>query len=152
MKIEVTGQALTTTVQKPGSPAAQPGGEPFGQVLSQTIAATKPPTDSGAAAVVEGLGRLHLQGLPPLQEAPASRQVGHYLDLLSDYQKQLADPRVSLRAMEPAVKRLQEAQGEMQRLVQNLPPGHPLQRIGTQSLVLGSLETGRYYEGHYAAR
>lgn len=126
-------------------------GNPFKDILSQTIAQSSKVEATSVSTPKLGISRLGLDMPPSPQPSETSQRVSSYLDLLSDYQKQLADSRIPLRTIESVIQRLQNQKTDLQPLIDSLPAGIPLKAIGQQSLILGSLEALRYYKGDYIA-
>jgi len=151
MKIESSEPTRPFSANTTGASVNDVQGNPFKDILAQTIARSDQPEAIPTSVPPSGLSRIAIDRLPSLQKEVTTQSVSRYLDLLSDYQKQLADSRLSLRTIEPAIKRLHDQKADLQPLLDSLPADDPLKAIGQQGLILGSLETLRFYKGDYIA-
>jgi hypothetical protein len=78
-------------------------------------------------------------------------RVEGFLDLLDNYQRRLADPRMSLKGLDPAVQAVEQGRDAMTPLLAALPEGDPLKDVLNRALVTAELEIIRFRRGDYLA-
>jgi hypothetical protein len=128
--------------EKPARPAvAVPGG--FGDILKEKLAPAPAAADPGLVAPTQ---------IQIFAETPANRLTGRverYLDLLDDYRRQLADPRVSPKGLDAMVREMEAGQGALAPALGSLPEGDGLKDILNRTLVTASLEIIKFRRGDY---
>jgi hypothetical protein len=146
MKIQGDGDLLgRVRIEHPVSPAA-PAASRFEEILKERLnqaAASEPATASNGAVSVR---------FQPADPAPAGSlisQLQGFLDLMSDYRSKLADPRVSLKGLEPVVRSLEQGRDALSPLLGSLPEGEGLRDILNQALVTTEMEIIRFRRGDY---
>lgn len=149
MKIESMPGFRPATGATPSAQSPTTGAESFQQMLSKTIGDAAPTTAPVMAPSVPCRGLACDTSLSSQPAQEAYRRVDGYLDLLSRYQQQLADPSVTLRAMQPTVQRLEDERQTVSQALDALPEASGLKNIGSQGLILGSLEALRFNAGEY---
>ena len=129
------------------SPAAAPEGA-FGAVLQDTLGRTPAEEVPGAATAI----RLR-PSIRPIDEdaVGAEQQTERFIDLLDDYRGRLADGRVSLRQLEPAVRSIEQARDALAPVLAGLPESDGLKDILSRALVTAESEIARYRRGDYLA-
>ena len=123
-----------------------PGSGGFGDILKEKLAPAP-----GAAASGIGLGPCFTE-LQSVVEAPANRldgRVERYLDLLDDYRRQLADPRVSLKGLDAMVREMEAGKDALAPALGSLPEGDGIKDILNRTLVTASLEIIKFRRGDY---
>jgi len=91
---------------------------------------------------------------PELLESSALRSRGasaaeKTLDLLDQYQKAMADPKVSLKEINPLVQSLSEEIKGLTQWAEKLPSSDPLQKITAEVGILSSVEVEKFNRGDY---
>ena len=91
---------------------------------------------------------------PELLETSALRSQGasaaeKTLDLLDQYQKAIADPKVSLKEISPLVQSLSEEIKGLTQWTEKLPSSDPLQKITAEVGILSSVEVEKFNRGDY---
>jgi hypothetical protein len=147
MKINGFDHGLTRIqADKPARPAV-PGTDGFGDILKEKLASAP-----GAAVSGVGLDCVASTQLTSVAEAPANRLVGRvesYLDLLDDYRRQLADPRVSLKGLDAMVQEMEAGKDALAPALGSLPEGDGIKDILNRTLVTASLEIIKFRRGDY---
>jgi len=131
---------------KPARPDI-PGLGGFGDILKEKLAAAP-----GAAASGISLGPVAPTQIQSVAEAPANRLAGRverYLDLLDDYRRQLADPRVSLKGLDATVNEMEAGKDALAPALGSLPEGDGIKDILNRTLVTASLEIIKFRRGDY---
>jgi hypothetical protein len=149
MKINGFDHGLTRIqADKPALPAV-PGTGGFGDILKETMASAP-----GAAVSGVGLDSVASTQLTSAAGAPANRlvdRVESYLDLLDDYRRQLADPRVSLKGLDAMVHEMEAGKDAFAPALASLPEGDGIKDILNRTLVTASLEIIKFRRGDYLA-
>jgi hypothetical protein len=147
MKINGFDHEVTRVqAEKPARPAV-PGPGGFGDILKEKL--TPAPA---AAATGSGLGLVAPTQLQIFAETPANRLTGRverYLDLLDDYRRQLADPRVSLKGLDAMVREMESGKNALAPALGSLPEGDGIKDILNRTLVTASLEIIKFRRGDY---
>ena len=88
----------------------------------------------------------------PLSSEDKSTTVEHVdnlLNLLDNYRKQLADPQVTLRSIEPVMNTIVKEKEQMSSVLDSLTNEDGLKDIVNRTLITASLEVIKYYRGDY---
>jgi hypothetical protein len=127
------------------SAAAAPEGA-FGAVLKDTLGRAPAAEAPGGATAI----RLR-PSIRPIDDGAvgAERQLERFIDLLDDYRGRLADGRVSLRQLEPAVRQIEQARDALETVLAGLPESDGLKDILNRALVTAESEIARYRRGDY---
>lgn len=146
MKIQGNGDLLgRVRTEQPASPAAPVPGK-FGEILKDRLnqaAVTDSATATGAAVSVR------FRPADPVSAGSMIARLEGFLDLMSEYRSKLADPRVSLKGLEPAVRSLEQGREALSPLLASLPEGDGLKDILNQALVTTEIEIMRFRRGDY---
>lgn len=130
----------------------------FEKVLRESRAhhAGEPPPSSGAHGVESAIPPapadrpevLPFEPYPPFP--PGSVEAAeHALDLLERYQKSLADPRVSLRDLQPLAQSLEGNIGDLTKGVEVLSATDPLALILSEIKMLAAVQVEKFRRGDY---
>lgn len=125
-------------------PSTGAGG--FGEILKQTLTQAAAAGPASASAASGGV-----YGTEPISDDAAVACLEGYIDLLEGYCRQLADPRVSLKGLEPSVRRLEEGRAPLAAMLGSLPGGDGLKDVLNQTLVTAEIEIMRFRRGDYRA-
>jgi hypothetical protein len=147
MKINGFDQGFTRVHADQSARPAVPSSGGFGDILKEKLAPAP-----GAAASGIGLGLVAPTQLQSVAEAPANRldgRVERYLELLDDYRRQLADPRVSLKGLDAMVREMESGKDALAPALSSLPGGDGIKDILNRTLVTASLEIIKFRRGDY---
>jgi len=128
------------------SPQAVPEPGAFGAVLKATLGQAPAASAPGAANAI--------RFRPPIQPIEdgadgAAQRLERFIDLLDDYRGKLADARVTLRQLEPAVRSIEQARDALEPVLARLPEAEGLKDILNRALVTAESEIARYRRGDY---
>jgi hypothetical protein len=150
MKINGFDHGFTRVHADQSGRPAVPGSGGFGDILKEKLAPAP-----GAAAPGIGLSLVApIQLIQSVAEAPANSldgRVERYLDLLDDYRRQLADPRMSLKGLDTVVREMEAGKDELAPALGSLPDGDGIKDILNRTLVTASLEIIKFRRGDYLA-
>ena len=147
MKINGFDQGFTRVHADQSARPAVPGSGGFGDILKEKLAPARGAADSGI-----GMGLVAPTQLQSVAEVPANRldgRVERYLDLLDDYRRQLADPRVSLKGLDAMVREMEAGKDTLAPALGSLPEGDGIKDILNRTLVTASLEIIKFRRGDY---
>lgn len=130
----------------PGRPAAPASGG-FGEILQKTLHEASSAESAGASAGASV--SIRFAPAAPTSDPAVMPRVEGFLNLLERYQGQLADPRVSLKGLDPAVQALEHERGTLTPLLDALPEGDRLKDVLNRALVAAELEIIRFRRGDY---
>jgi hypothetical protein len=125
-------------------PAAAPGG--FGEILKNSL---NQASGSAAAAAPGGALRVQFAPVDPAPADSAATRLEGFLDLMEEYRSKLADPRISLKGLDPLVRALERGRDALAPLAGSLPEGDGLKDILNRTLVTTELEIMRFRRGGY---
>jgi hypothetical protein len=69
--------------------------------------------------------------------------------LLDDYRKQLADPAITLRSIEPLMNSIIKEKDQLSSLLDSIPNDDGLKDIVNRTLITASLEVIKFNRGDY---
>lgn len=119
----------------------------FGDILRKTLESAAASEPAGAVA---GAGMaIRFQPAAPSTEPAGVVHAERFLDLLDEYRHRLADPQVSLKGLDSAVRAMEEGRGELAALLDGLPDGDGLKEVLNQALVAAEIEIVRFRRGDY---
>ena len=78
-------------------------------------------------------------------------RVDNLLSLLDNYRKQLADPQVTLRSIEPVINTIVKEKEQLSSVLDSLTNEDGLKDIVNRTLITASLEVIKYNRGDYIA-
>jgi hypothetical protein len=134
----------------PSGPSAEPAAgasTTFGDILRKTL---EPAAASEPAGAPVGAGMsIRLHPAAPRMEPAGVVHAERFLDLLDEYRQRLADPRVSLKGLDSAVRAMEEGRGELAALLDGLSDGDGLKEVLNQTLVAAEMEIVRFRRGDY---
>ena len=149
MKINGFDHGFTRVHADKSAQPAVPGSGGFGDILKEQLAAAPGAATSGSGI---GLGLVAPTQLQSVAQAPANRldgRVERYLDLLDDYRRKLADPRVSLKGLDAMVAEMEAGKDALAPALGSLPEGDGIKDILNRTLVTASLEIIKFRRGDY---
>jgi hypothetical protein len=146
MKIQGNGDLLgRVRIEQPATPTAPaPGG--FGEILKNSL---NPASASGCATASGGAVSVQLRPADPATSSSVMERLEGFLDLMEEYRGKLADPRVSLKGLDPVVRSLERGRDALSPLLGMLPEGDGLKDILNQALVTTEIEIMRFRRGDY---
>ena len=150
MKIMNNEQVLKTVQHEIKTEAQQPAGKEFGAILRETAEKTTP----AASAPLQSTFINPLPGLQPASSSPTDHQfaansIEDMIDLLDRYREKLADPRTTLKQIDPVIRKMTQEMENLAPVLDSLPAGEGLRKILNQTLVTASLEISKFYRGDY---
>ena len=150
MKIQNNEQVLKTFQPESKTKAQPPAGKEFGTILKETL---KNSTTAGLAP----LQTTFINPLPDLQPASSSlsnhqfsaSSIEDMINLLDRYREKLADPRITMKQIDPDIREMTREIENLAPVLDSLPADERLRNILNQTLVTVSLEISKFYRGDY---
>jgi len=150
MKILNNEQVLKTFQHESNTKAQSPAGKEFGAILKETIENTT----TTALAPMQTAFINPLPGFQPATASPADHQfvansIEDMINLLDRYREKLADPRITLKQIDPVIREMTQEMENLAPVLDSLPADEGLKNILNQTLVSVSLEISKFYRGDY---
>ncbi len=150
MKILNNEQVLKTFQHESKTKTQPPAGKEFGNILKETL---KNSTTAGLAP----LQTTFINPLPGLQPSSSSlsdhqftaNSIEDMINLLDRYREKLADPRVTMKQIDPVIREMTREIENLAPVLDSLPGDEGLKNILNQTLVTVSLEISKFYRGDY---
>lgn len=122
----------------------------FKNILKESVEkAARPATQIQAPSLLDPVAAVRFNPESMLDKASAVKRVDHLINLLDDYRKQLADPAITLRNIEPLIKSINKEKDQLSALLDLLPNEDGLKDIVNHTLITASLEIVKYNRGDY---
>jgi len=95
-----------------------------------------------------------LLGLQPVSSSLSDHQVAansieDMINLLDRYREKLADPRITMKQIDPVIREMTHEIENLAPVLDSLPADEGLRNILNQTLVAASLEISKFYRGDY---
>lgn len=137
----------------------------------ETKTAPQPSADQEFGAILkESVGNVEKEDTGPrqttfinpltgIQMSPSSKadkqftldRIENLIGLLDQYRHQLADPGITLKNIDPIIRKIDRETQNLAPDIDALPDDEDLKNIINQTLVTASLEISKFYRGDYIA-
>jgi hypothetical protein len=104
-----------------------------------------------ASTLMKPISAIRFNPLSSEDKHIAVERADNLLNLLDDYRKQLADPRVTLRSIEPVMDTIAKEKEQLSSVLESLSEEDGLKDILNRTLITASLEIVKYHRGDYVA-
>ena len=150
MKILNTEQVLKSFQHESRNNIQPSAGKKFDAILKDTVKNT-------ATAGTATLQTTFINPTPGLQPAPSAPTDQNYsadsiedmINLLDRYRDKLADPRVTLKQLDPDIKEMTRGLENLAHVLESHPVDEGLRNILNRTMVTISLEISKFYRGDY---
>ena len=78
-------------------------------------------------------------------------RIENLIGLLDQYRHKLADPGITLKNIDPIIRKIDQETENLAPVLDSLPEDEDLKKIINQTLVTASLEVSKFYRGDYIA-
>lgn len=95
------------------------------------------------------LGAIRFTPLSPETRITTVDRLDNLLNLLDQYRGQLADPKVTLRHLEPLMNTIARQKDQLSAVLETMPDGDGLKEIVHRTLITASLEVMKFNRGDY---
>ena len=150
MKILNNEQVLKAVQYEKKTKAQQSSGKEFGAIFKETVENNKKTT----VAPMQTTFVTPLTGLQPTSSAASNHQfmahnIEQMINLLDRYRDKLADPRMSLKQIDPYIMEMSRDMETLAPVLDSLPADDGLRNVLNQTMVTISLEISKFYRGDY---
>jgi hypothetical protein len=150
MKIQSNEPIAQTYLPESKVKAQQKVGKEFDSILKEAVENTSSETVTAKQTMfVNPMRGLQPTSTPQLNQSVTFRNIEEMLNLLERYRDKLADPRVTLKQIDPYILELNRGMETLAPLLDKLPAGNGLRNILNQTMVTMSLEISKFYRGDY---
>ena len=151
--MKITPNEISSLQQGSFGKSEKVSGEGFQDILSEKMG--QAPAKAGHTAAPPSMSNLDSIRFD-LASEPDTKQtlvrMDRFLTLLETYQKQMEDPRISLKETSNVVSQMEQQTQELLPLLDTLPEGSGLKDLLNRLLVTSSVETIKFNRGDYLPR
>jgi hypothetical protein len=149
MKIDGSNDiARSTHVDKPTQKDVTAEAE-FKDILKSSVERSKAQPAKIQTAPAAPMAPIRFTPLSPAANAKTVERVDSLLHLLEHYKDQLADPKVTLRSIEPLLNTIAKEKDQLSKVLDRLPNEDGLKDIVHRTLITASLEVMKFSRGDY---
>ena len=150
MKILNNEQVSKIFQYESNSKAQPPADKEFGAILKETVKNT-------TTAVLAPLQSTYINPLAGLQPVSSSSSAHRFtansvedmINLLDRYREKLADPRATMKQIDPVIREMTREMETLTPVLDSLSADDGLNTILNETLVTVSLEISKFYRGDY---
>jgi hypothetical protein len=122
----------------------------FKNILKESVEnSTKNPSKMQPSTLMDPVSAIRFNPLSQQDKNITVKRVDNLLNLLENYRKQLSDPHVTLRMLEPVINSIAKEKDQLSGLLDSLPNKDGLKDILNQTLITASLEVIKFNRGDY---
>lgn len=151
--MKITPNEISSLQQGSTGKSEKVSGEGFQDILSEKMG--QAPAKTGQPASLPPMSNLDSIRFDPASE-PDTKQtlvrMDRYLTLLETYQKQMEDPRISLKQTSTIVSQMEQQTQQLLPLLDTLPEGSGLKDLLNRLLVTTTVEAIKFNRGDYLPR
>ena len=152
MKIHSNDQILKNLYPETKTTPQAPAGEDFGTILKESVENVKQEvTGPQQTTFISSLNGVQMSTSSKFDRQYALDRIENLIGLLDQYRLQLADPGVTLRNIDPIIRKIDQETENLTPVIDSLPEDEDLKNIINQTLVTASLEVSKFYRGDYIA-
>lgn len=152
MKIHSNDQILKNLYPETKTTPQAPAGEDFGTIFKESVENVKQEvTGPQQTTFISPLNGVQMSTSSKFDRQYALDRIENLIGLLDQYRLKLADPGVTLRNIDPIIRKIDQETENLTPVIDSLPEDEDLKNIINQTLVTASLEVGKFYRGDYIA-
>jgi hypothetical protein len=150
MKISGNNEIIKSAYQDKSQRNEPASNADFKNILKESVEKSARDTAQiQPSSLINPLAAVRFNSESPPDKVSAIQQVDSLLNLLDDYRKQLADPAITLRNIEPVMQSIIKEKDQLSSLLESLPNEDGLKDIVNRTLITTSLEVIKYNRGDY---
>jgi len=152
MKINDHDPLLENLYPGPKTAPQPPADKQFGTILKESAAHVKKEnTAPRQTAFINPLSGVRMRTSLKGDKQFALDRIENLIGLLDEYRRQLADPGITLKNMDPIIMKIGRETENLTPILDSLTEDEDLKNIINQTLVTASLEVSKFYRGDYIA-
>lgn len=152
MKIHNNDPILKNLYPETKTAPQPPADKEFGAILKESVENVKKEDTAPCQTTF-------INPLTGVQMSPSSKvdkqftvdRIENLIGLLDQYRHKLADPGITLKNIDPIIRKIDRETQNLAPVIDSLPEDEDLKNIINQTLVTASLEVGKFYRGDYIA-
>lgn len=122
----------------------------FERILKESVENSTPnPAKTQSTDQMRPVSAVRLNVLSRQDTSGTVKRVDNLLNLLDRYRQQLANPRVTLRTIEPVMNKIAKEKEQLSATLDSLPNADGLKDILNQTLITATLEIIKFNRGDY---
>ncbi|MGD8304863.1 MAG: hypothetical protein PVI55_20775 [Desulfobacterales bacterium] len=150
MKIDGNNDIGRSAYADQSAPEKATSADEFKKILKASVDRSKTQaTTVQTAPPPNPLGTIRFTPLSPEARGTTVDRLDNLLSLLDQYRNQLADPKVTLRQIEPLLKTIAKEKEQLTATLETMPDEEGLKNIVHRALITTSLEVVKFNRGDY---
>jgi hypothetical protein len=152
MKINGSDEIIKNSLTEKPLRRGQDQKDGFKNVLKASVErSARHPEKIKSSSLANPVSAIQFHPLSPENKRVTLERVDNFLNLLDNYRDQLADPKVTLRDIEPVINRIAKEKEQLSSVMESLPNEDELKDIVNRTLITASIEVLKYNRGDYIA-
>lgn len=152
MKVHGNDQILKNLYPETKTTPQTPAGKDFGTILKESVDNVKQEvTGPQPTTLISSMNGVQMIEAAKFDKQNALDRIENLIGLLDQYRLKLADPGVTLRNIDPIIRKIDQETENLTPVLDSLPQDEDLKNIINRTLVTASLEVGKFYRGDYIA-
>lgn len=134
------------TQQQPQSPAGR-----FDEILEKALTPPKggPVASAGALPPLQSISGMSFAVSSGVDRMQTVSNINEFLSIMESYQKEMANPKASLKDAYPFVQQMEKKMAELIPALESLPATDKLKDILNRALVASTVEVIKFNRGDY---
>ena len=150
MKISENDQLIKSSYPNKSHPSPQASNTDFKNILKASVEkSARHDPQMMRASSINPLSAVRFNPETLQDKASVINRVDNLINLLDAYRKQLANPAITLRNIEPVMKTIAKEKDQLSSLLDSLPTEDRLKDIVNRTLITASLEVIKFNRGDY---
>ena len=150
MKIDANNEIIKSSYPDKSQRSEKGSNTDFKNILRESVEKSVPQaTQIQPPSLINPLSSVGFESELPKDKFYTINRVENLINLLDDYRKQLADPAITLRSIEPVMKTIMKEKDHLSSLLDSMPNEQGLKDIVNRTLITASLEVLKFNRGDY---
>ena len=150
MKIDANNEIIKSSYPDKSQRSEKGSNTDFKNILRESVEKSVPQaTQIQPPSLINPLSSVGFESELPKDKFYTINRVENLINLLDDYRKQLADPAITLRSIEPVMKTIMKEKDQLSSLLDSMPNEQGLKDIVNRTLITASLEVIKFNRGDY---
>jgi len=150
MKIDANNEIIKSNYPDKSQRSEKGSNTDFKNILKESVEKSAPhATQIQPPSSINPLSSVGFESELPKDKFYTINRVENLINLLDDYRKQLADPAITLRSIEPVMKTIMKEKDQLSSLLDSMPNEQGLKDIVNRTLITASLEVIKFNRGDY---